>query len=88
MAANFNIAAGFHRTAQAMPQRLAVFAGGRSATYGELAQTASRLAGHFGQPKGSGRIGILATRSIEAYAGILAAGWCGGTYVPLNLKWP
>ena len=88
MAADFNIAAGFHRTAQAMPQRLAVFAGGRSATYGELAQTASRLAGHFGQPKDSGRIGILATRSIEAYAGILAAGWCGGTYVPLNLKWP
>lgn len=88
MSASFNIAAGFYSSALRTPDRLAVFAGGCHASYGELAATASKLAGHFGPPKGSGRVGILATRSVEAYAGILAAGWCGGTYVPLNLKWP
>ncbi|MGB3501590.1 MAG: AMP-binding protein [Mesorhizobium sp.] len=85
---NFNIAAGFASRAAAQPDLLAIHAGGREATYGELSGIVAKLAGHLGQPTGSGRIGILATRSIEAYAGILAAGWCGGTYVPLNLKWP
>src|SRR5437868_10548747 len=31
------------------------------------------------------RVGILAARSIETYAGILGTLWAGGTYVPLNL---
>ena len=34
------------------------------------------------------RVGILAARSIETYAGIVAAAWAGGTYVPLNPKQP
>jgi amino acid adenylation domain-containing protein len=88
MIENFNIATPFHDSACAGPDRLALAAGGREVTYGALADTVARLAGHLGTPAGSGRIGILATRSVEAYAGILAAGWCGGTYVPLNLKWP
>jgi amino acid adenylation domain-containing protein len=34
------------------------------------------------------RVGLLATRSIAAYAGLAGAAWAGATYVPLNLKWP
>ena len=34
------------------------------------------------------RVGILAARSIETYAGIVGAAWAGGTYVPLNPKQP
>ena len=34
------------------------------------------------------RVGILAGRSIETYAGIVGAAWAGGTYVPLNPKIP
>ena len=57
-------------------------------TYGQLAQAAARLAGHVAAGGGSGRVGILGTRSFEAYAGILGALCAGKTYVPLNLKWP
>src|SRR3989442_9933005 len=34
------------------------------------------------------RVGILASRSLAAYAGILGAWWCGASYVPLNPKLP
>ena len=34
------------------------------------------------------RVGILAARSIETYAGIVGTAWAGGTYVPLNPKQP
>lgn len=85
---NYNIAASFSEVATRSPDLLAVSAAGHDVSYGELAQMAARLAAHFGPGARGGRIGILATRSIEAYAGILAAGWCGATYVPLNLKWP
>jgi amino acid adenylation domain-containing protein len=34
------------------------------------------------------RVGILGSRSIAAYVGIIGAAWSGATYVPLNMKWP
>src|SRR4051812_16211978 len=34
------------------------------------------------------RVGVLAARSIETYAGIVGTAWAGGTYVPLNPKQP
>ncbi|PYP47324.1 MAG: D-alanine--poly(phosphoribitol) ligase, partial [Gemmatimonadetes bacterium] len=34
------------------------------------------------------RVGILASRSLAAYAGILGAWWCGASYVPLHPKLP
>lgn len=88
MAFDYNIAKPFYLNALAAPDNTALSAGGRTVTYGELAATVARLAGHFGEARRGGRIGILATRSVEAYAGILAAGWSARTYVPLNLKWP
>jgi D-alanine--poly(phosphoribitol) ligase subunit 1 len=34
------------------------------------------------------RLGILASRSVEAYVGIIAAQWAGIAYVPLNPAFP
>ncbi|MGE0503503.1 MAG: AMP-binding protein [Rhizobiaceae bacterium] len=88
MPTNFNLASDFAATARRHPGRTAIATARKSITYSELADTASRLGSLFAPQLKSGRIGILATRSIEAYAGILGAAWAGGAYVPLNLKWP
>jgi amino acid adenylation domain-containing protein len=34
------------------------------------------------------RVGIVASRSVQAYAGILATCWVGATYVPINVTLP
>ena len=34
------------------------------------------------------RVGILAARSLETYAGLVGTAWAGGTYIPLNPKIP
>ena len=88
MAESFNIAAGFMRAVAAHGDRLFYSDSGTDITYAEMGATVSRLAAflaHGGRPR---RVGILATRSAEAYAGILAAGHAGAAYVPINLKWP
>ncbi|MCJ8308642.1 MAG: AMP-binding protein [Rhizobiaceae bacterium] len=88
MATNDNIVQSFFETAQAEPDLLAISAGNQEISYGDLAAHAGRLAAHL-QPKlTSGRVGILASRSIAAYVGIVGAAWAGATYVPLNMKWP
>ena len=54
---------------------------------GDLAATiAALLAGPGNDPVE--RVGILASRSVEAMAGILSACWAGVTFVPLNPKYP
>jgi D-alanine--poly(phosphoribitol) ligase subunit 1 len=86
---NHNLAAPFYRSASAMPSALALWAEGRSYTYGELQQTVVRIATWL--TAGSAppeRVGILASRSMEACAGILAAAAVGATYVPISLKQP
>ncbi len=88
MSENHNVARDFHATAERHAGRLAVAAGGAGCSYGELAEIAARLAALLVENRRTARVGILATRSIEAYAGILGAAWSGATYVPLNLKWP
>jgi Acyl-CoA synthetases (AMP-forming)/AMP-acid ligases II len=85
---NYNLAAAFHRMAVEHPERLAISAGRAEVSYGALADRAAALAAHVGSEGKSVRVGILASRSIEAYTGILGAAWAGGTYIPLNLKWP
>ena len=88
MAENFNIAAGFHRAASSHADRLFYADAGHEVTYAEMGEAVARLAGHLSRAGRPARIGILATRSVEAYAGILAAGLAGAAYVPINLKWP
>lgn len=75
-------------SASAHSERLAISVGGDEISYGELIDRASRLATKLSALGSGGRVGILATRSIHTYVGILAALWAGKTYVPLNLKWP
>lgn len=85
---DFNPVLGFSRMASAHPGRLAISVGRAEVSYGELAARASAVAAFVGSAGKAVRVGILASRSIEAYAGILGAAWAGGTYIPLNLKWP
>lgn len=84
----FNPALAFFDTARRRPDLPALIAGPNISTYGELAESASRLAARLLACRRSGRVGILASRSLDAYLGIIATAWSGGTYVPLNQKWP
>ena len=88
MVDNFNIAAGFCRTAAVYANRPCYSDNGRNVTYAEMAATVGRLAAHFSRNARPRRIGVLATRSYEAYVGMLAAGFAGAAYVPINQKWP
>jgi D-alanine--poly(phosphoribitol) ligase subunit 1 len=88
MADNFNIAAGFIRSTTKHADQLFYSDAGRDATYREMGDTVGRLAAllsRHGRPR---RVGILATRSYEAYAGMLASGLAGAAYVPISLKSP
>lgn len=85
---NYNIALGLRRAALRAPERLALTVGQTACSYGDLAAVTATLAAYLGRNGRARRVGILGSRSMEAYAGILAAGWAGATYVPLNLKWP
>jgi D-alanine--poly(phosphoribitol) ligase subunit 1 len=77
-----NLAAGFFRQD---PRAIAVIADGVECSYGELAERVQRVA-HWLQ--GSRRVGILASRSLDACTAVLAACHCGIPYVPVNLKLP
>jgi D-alanine--poly(phosphoribitol) ligase subunit 1 len=90
-----NPARSLYATALRQPDSLALSASGTRTSYDTLARYASGVAALVQEratlrPDGASapRVGVLATRSLEAYAGILGAAWAGGTYVPLNLKWP
>ncbi len=85
---NYNLALSFARRARAHPDDLALAVAGEAFSYGDLSQKASALASALAPFRRSGRIGVLGTRSLEAYVGILGACWAGFAYVPLNLKWP
>jgi acyl-CoA synthetase (AMP-forming)/AMP-acid ligase II len=80
---NSSLVSAFHRHAVANPDRIALAVGGSSFTYGELAGISKRVAGFLGRPA---RVGVLASRSVEAYAGILNTLWSGADYVSITPK--
>jgi D-alanine--poly(phosphoribitol) ligase subunit 1 len=85
-----NLALAFFNHARNHPERLALSVNQRDFTYGELAEVTERIAGWL-QSRSQGDVklvGILASRSWEAYAGLLGACWAGAAYVPLNPDWP
>lgn len=85
-----NLALPFHKHYLDTPANRALYVAGQAYSYAELGTLASTMAG-FLLDTGRGpvhRIGILANRSLEAFAGILAACWAGVTFVPLNPKYP
>jgi D-alanine--poly(phosphoribitol) ligase subunit 1 len=87
--AEFNLTAAFYRQSVLQPHAAALHVAGARLSYFELASLARRVSGWLSSPaSGSAKIGILASRSIEAYAGILGALWSGAAYVPINPKTP
>ncbi len=88
MRKNFNIAVDFSEIARKNPEKLAIKAGKFEISFGDLAVLARKIASALQPNLNTKRVGILGSRSIPAYAGILGAAWAGATYVPLNMKWP
>jgi D-alanine--poly(phosphoribitol) ligase subunit 1 len=73
-----------------LPQSLALSVGDAHFTYSALREqvqpVASWLQTHC--RSSAPRVGVLASRSIETYLGILGSCWAGGTYIPLSPKYP
>jgi amino acid adenylation domain-containing protein len=72
------------------PDRLALSVDGQDLAYGELLAVVQPVAGWL-RARTTGeipRVGILASRSWAAYAGILATSSLGGTYVPIHPDCP
>lgn len=84
-----NLALPFYEHFCQHPEDTALVIDSRKFSYAQLWAQASRFDLQL-RPRVSQnpRVVILASRSLEAYAGILAACACGGTYIPLNPKWP
>jgi amino acid adenylation domain-containing protein len=79
----------FAAAAAAFPNRAALRVDGQSYSYGQLKQTVDGFVGALqSAPRAAPVTAIYADRSLEAYAGVLAALICGHAYVPLNPKFP
>ena len=92
---NFNLACAIHRRSLSNPEATAVACQGRSLSYGELAEQAARMASCLRQshdwPRKNGRIprvGLLASRGVDACTALIGACWSGATYVPISMKQP
>lgn len=93
---NYNLACAVHQHGLATPNALAVASEeGRSLSYGEVAAAGMRISACLqrsrawrrqdGKPP---RVGILASRGIDACLAVIGASWAGATYIPLGLKLP
>ena len=87
---HYNLADPFYESACSCPQNLALSVGDRQWTYAALREQVQPVASwlrthsHSDAP----RVGVLASRSLETYLGILGTCWAGGTYIPLSPKYP
>jgi len=88
MVQNFNIVCELAVTANEHVDRPAICDTHQQHSFKLLASMASRLAHAIKPHLSNGRVGILGSRSFEAYVGCVAAAWAGAAYIPLNLKWP
>lgn len=57
-------------------------------TYNEVFDCVAVLAGQLAPALRQGRVGVLATRSVETCTAFLGVAWAGGTYVPLGMSLP
>lgn len=87
---NYNLALPFYENSVRNPQSLALFVADSRFSYGELTNLARRISGWLDRKTGerSGKVGILASRSLEAYAGVLGTLWSGAAYVPIKPDTP
>jgi amino acid adenylation domain-containing protein len=90
MKSNYNLAQPFYESAVANPGGLALLVDETRISYGELASLVRRISGWLALKPGelSGRVGILASRSVEAYSAVLGTLWSGAAYVPINPHTP
>jgi D-alanine--poly(phosphoribitol) ligase subunit 1 len=82
---NFNLASPFYKQACDHPDRAALYVAGVSYSYGHLADLVARAAVALGSAR---KVGVLASRSLGTYVGVLGASWCGAAYIPLSPKLP
>jgi amino acid adenylation domain-containing protein len=80
---NYNLALPFYESAQREPRALALAVDEKRFSYAELAGLARRISGWLNRAPAT-TVGILASRSIETYAGVLGTLWSGAAYVPIN----
>jgi amino acid adenylation domain-containing protein len=85
-----NLLTPFYEHAVTHPQDLALSVADSELTYQQLLELVGTAAAWIESNTRSRnpRIGILSSRSLTAYTGILAASYCGAAYVPLNIKAP
>lgn len=82
---NFNLASPFYKQACDHPDRDALYVTDVSYSYGHLAKLVARAAASLGSSR---KVGVLASRSLGTYVGVLGASWCGAAYIPLSPKLP
>ncbi|SPY15923.1 bacitracin synthetase 1 [Paenibacillus polymyxa] len=78
------------RTAQLVPDHVAVVYEEQQLTYRKLNERANQLARKL-RKEGIGResiVGILSERSVDMLVGVLAVWKAGGAYVPLDADYP
>ena len=95
MIENYNLACAINHHRRMTPEATAVVCQGQSLTYAELAEHGARLAACLASSSGwqrddgrPPRVGIFASRGIDACIAVLGACWAGATYVPIGLKQP
>ncbi len=90
MTVNFNLAYPFYEQARLQPDRIALSIQGTTWRYRELRERAQRISSWLNSVAGRSpsRVGIVASRTVETYAGILGACWSGAAYVPISTKLP
>jgi amino acid adenylation domain-containing protein len=82
-----NLANLFYSSASRYPDRPALIIDTHVYCYHELLEKTHRIALWL-RKNHINRLGIFASRSLEAYAGVLAAQWTGAAYIPLNPAFP
>ncbi len=87
---DFNLAYGFYESSQRFPNNIALSIGSCELAYSQLREAAQPVAQWLRRNSrvAAPRVGILASRSVSTYAGILGTCWAGGTYVPISTKLP
>lgn len=94
MLTNYNLAYAIYRHSLATPDASAVVCKGKALTYREMANRAAQLANYLTHSRDwqrqdePPRVGILASRGIDACVALIGACWAGATYVPIGLKLP
>jgi amino acid adenylation domain-containing protein len=92
---NFNLSYAVYLHSLSRPDSLAVASEGRELSYEQVAKSARSIAACIKQSSSWSRkddkpprVGVLASRSVDACLAVLGASWAGATYIPIGLKLP